>query len=689
MAVAIISKGTVNIPTGTKKRSKGSTKLANAMALELLNYGILADRDLLDRIATHKKSGAREICNSILKMHTIGNINPPLFPQWESRTEFTFSEFVVQILGYMVQLSGNDLEDPSYMETLRDTINFGKVDRLSLAGDNKSLKRFKTLVSSTVALDRKSLNDLVLLAEQFPGDAPKVIRSAEARIAVVLGLVKSGLSLRNALINTECGIVDVLRYAAAVQDFEGTKLPANVQYANLRWRDRLYLMSHLSAYSFDDLCEAMGTNRQAWTRFFRHFHVFQQPEFRASFAKVVAAAFVSKGTKLESIPKGPVLSYVKLKRKFYDTTDSGNLAYRTFASRVQTAVNDKDFEALKAEVQAKPDYLFRNLGSLSNVCTRETESKFVELVRSLIDKPKIGVLLSLIQIDVNSDYRIIDSKGNTTVVEADYSPIIGEIQGLAEREIYRRHGFDGHVEVSSSLRNKVVPFLSTNAELDRGTRVPFEDADYLYFLMHWVQNKGRRTDLDHSYVCLDSEWKAETVYFGRQVNSYITQSGDITNAPAPRGGTEYGRIDLRAIPDRIRYIVPIINVFSGDVFSDNEVAYAGFMFSDEPTFSLQRKHTRYDLSQPANSNIPFVIDIQKRELIIVDFNNEMRNGLTAHSSIGEIKKVISALKTKKFMTIERFAHLLSGDLRTTSLSITEDGAGKNNIAPENLSKLVS
>ena len=686
--VASISNRQLFVPDGDKQRKK-SLRLANGLATELLHYGIKPDEEIVSRISRHKRPVAEKICQRILKMFTIGELNPPLFQQWESRTEFAFEEVVVQILGYLFQLSGNDLENPDYMAGLKAHVDFGSMKQLTLASDQKARQRFENLVNSKVALDKESRKDLVELAQVYHAAAPDQIYSAEARMAVFMGLLGSGMSVSGALQQLCCQPADVLRFAAAQHDFDGVKLPADVIYGKLSWKQRLGLFQFLDRTSFDDLCEAMGNNRTAWNRFFRHAHVFQQKDFRNRFTKVVAAGLVSVGTKKDSLPKGKVMSYIDSQQEFYDITDGGNLAFRTFASRVQSAVEAKDFARLRIEIEKRPGYLLRNIGALSNVCTRETQGEFVELVRGLIDKANVGVLFSIVQIDINAEYRIIDSKGNTTVTAADYSPVIGEVQGVAEREIYRRFGVPGKVDVKEKLKSKVVPFLSTNAELDQGTRIRFEDADYLYFLMHWVQKAGRRTDLDHSYVCFDHQWKAETIYFGNQANSYISQSGDITNAPAPNGGTEYGRIALKKIPKGVCYIVPIINVYAGDVFSENETAYAGFMFSDEPEFNLKQKHTRYDLSQPANSNIPFVIDVARQEIMIVDFNNRMRNGLTAHSSIGEIQKVISALKTKKFMTIERFAKMLSGDDDSVSLTITKNANKKKQIEPADLQSLVS
>lgn len=687
MSLSTITSRELFIPTGTKER-KRSRRAANAMAIELLNYGIVPDQDLLDRIATQKVADARAYCEKILEMFTIGDLNPPLFPDWENRTFFSFNEVVVQIFGYMFQISGNDLEDPSFMDNLKARVQFDTTKRLKLATEENALDRFQTLVNSRAALDKKSQNDLRQLAKTYYDVAPVIIRSAEARIAVVMGGVEVGESLTDMLIAVNAKPADALRYAAAVKEFEGVKLPSDVKYASLPWKQRVQLMEFLNSFSFDDLSEEMGNNRTAWLRFFRHFHVFQQNGYRAKFAKVVAAAFVSVGSKLDGIPEGYVRRAVHQNAKRIDTTPTGNLAYRTFASRVQKAVDNKDMDAFESEITERPGYLFRNLGSLTNVCTKRTQSRFVELVRSLIDKPSSSILLSIVQIDTNAKYRIIDSKGNTTVNPADYHPVIAEVQGLAERELYRRHGFEGQVEVKAGLENKIVPFLSTNAELDRGTRIPFEDNPYLYFIMHWVQPREHRTDLDHSYVCFDSNWRSETVYFGRQANQYIKQSGDITNAPAPNGGTEYGRIDLDKIPADVNYIVPIINLYSGVPFSENDVAYAGFQFSDSSEFRLQQNHVRYDLSQPAVMNVPFVIDVKKREILIIDFNNRQKRGWTAHADIADLKNIISALQTKKFMTIGRFAKLLSGDSSETSLKITNKGKG-DNVSPENLIKLIS
>ena len=583
---------------------------------------------------------------------------------------------------------GNDLADPRYMAQLRERIDTRDCRPLTLAGTTKTADWFLELVNSKVTLQREAQESLVELAQTYHAIAPRRIASAEARIAVLLGIVNSGTRLYDALRMLNAQPADVLRFAAARRDFSSVKLPAHVLYDNLTWNERVQILSFLSRTSFEDLCESMGQNRTAWFRFVNHTHLVQQKDFRNRFTSVIAAVLCSIGWRQETVPPGRVNDFLTAQSNLYEVTEGGNLVFRTFASRVQAAVDKQDFETFRAEIVKRPGHLIRNIGSLSNVCTPDTQPDFVRLVSEQLSHASTSVLLSVLQIDLQAKFRIIDSKGNTTVTEASYSPVIGEIQSLAEEEIRRRHGLPGRVRVAARLRNRVVPFLSTNAELDRGSRIAFDGAKYLYFLMHWVQQENRRTDLDHSYVCLDADWNAETIYFGNQANAYINQSGDITSAAAPKGGTEYGRISLQEIPPKVRYIVPIINVYSGDVFSENATAYAGFMFSDSTRFSLKQEHTRYDLNQPANSNIPFVVDMAEQEIVVVDFNNRRRNGLTAHASIPEIRKVISALRTKKIMTLERFARMLSGPADETSLTIKAKANGRREIEPEQLHSLI-
>jgi stress response protein SCP2 len=478
-----------------------------------------------------------------------------------------------------------------------------------------------------------------------------------------------------------------MRYAAATLEFENVKLPANTVFPNLKWATRVAMLSFLEAFSFDDLSEAFGKNRSVWVKFFKHVHLFSQKDFVTRFPVATIAARVSVGSNISAFNDKHTLGLKSLiKQGFVEQLGTGNTVYRTFASRVDSAIAEKSFAKLKALFEKNGGYLLRNLMTVSNGISKVDEPKFIELVREKIQTASAGVLFSILGINVDAKYRVIDQKGDTLVTEANYPKFIKDIQGDIVRTIRSRWGFEGQVTVTDSLKDQVVPFLSKNSDLARGTRISFKDTTNLYFFIHWMQ-KNRRTDLDHSYLAFDDKWNMETVWFGHQANAYITHGGDITNAPAPSGATEYGKVRLKDVPSKIKYIAPVVNVYTGDNFKALAECYAGFSFSDSDQFELARENNRYDLSQPAMVNIPFVIDMERKEVVIVDYNNREQYSRTAHTQGPDLRKIISAYNDKNVITIGKLAAMLSGDKETESLRIRKASKKEGEISPEALASL--
>jgi len=159
----------------SKGNEKADYKVVNAMALELAQYGYALDSKLIKRIATNTERN--EICDRLVRAFTLGKLNPPLFKNWEERTYFSFGEVVVQILGYIFQISGNDLDDPDYMSTLLSKVNKRKFKRIQLETDESSKERFLSLVNSKVSLNRKQYRELVNLASSYFLLSPRNLRS--------------------------------------------------------------------------------------------------------------------------------------------------------------------------------------------------------------------------------------------------------------------------------------------------------------------------------------------------------------------------------------------------------------------------------------------------------------------------------------------------------------------------------
>jgi len=671
--------------------NKVSWAIANAMATELACYNIGVSRPLMEAIASNTNKDAMDFCKQVLKDYTVGKLNPPLFKNWENRTYFSFDEMIVQIFGYILQISGNDLESEGYMENILSKVQYAKAKTLQLVTLDEALEKFHSLVDVKVSLDKKAQATLQKAGAEFADVISfynKRIYSDEARIAVLMGLLKS-VSLYTALGMLKCKPADVLRYAAALHDFGGVKLPYDVIYGKLSWADRVDLLRYLHGYfEYDELMEAMGNNREAWNRFFKHIHIFQQKGFVNRFPYVGVSARVSCGHKMDSFPSSYVGTLKALEAEgVIEVLPTSNTVYRTFASRITSAIEEKSFDKIYKLLNKNAGYLLRNLASVSNGIRKKDEKDFVGFVRTKLNTASADVLFSILSLDMDAEYRVIDVKGDTVIQPANYPKVIGDIQGDICRVINERWGYKGKVIVEDGLENNIVPFLDKNTNLQRGTRIPFEDKDSIYFFMHWIQSAKCRTDLDSSYIAFDNNWNSTTIYYGNQANYFLTHGGDITNAPAPNGATEYGRIRLDRIPHGVQYIVPIINVFTGEPFSDLKEAYAGFMFSNSNTFKIEASHVRYDLTNPANFNVPFIVDVKNREIIVMDYNSRTRIGFTAHSEIDNMKKLISAVQTKNYITIQKLADMLSGDSDEVSLEIRKSVRRDDEIAPESLATL--
>lgn len=662
-----------------------SLMVTNAAFTELLNYGVRLSDDLFMALARLPENDSFPLIKSILADYSLGALNRPLFFNWENRNKFTFNEAFIQVLGYGFRISGNDLYDLGYMPKLLAKVE-NKVDLVvNLATAEEGEKTFVELASSMTALNTKNQKRLFeasrLFAKHF-NFKDIYIKSDEARVAILVA-ISATKGLEKSLAELKCKPADVMRYASAKKgNITGVKLPHDVKFESLTWAERRAITNFLNGFSFEKLSESFGLNRGAWKKFFNHIHLFNQKEFKKlsvlQLSGMISLGYTEDHIKNNAFMSSGVNVYEKrlnlLKdEKVIEVLDTGNLVYRTFASRVDTALKSKNFESIFNIIGKNHNYLLRNIASVGNAIQKKDFRKFRDWVRDALGAADVGVLFSILAINVDSEYRIIDVKGDTVVQPASYPKVIQDIQQDIRLVIHERFGFPGQVHLDDdSLFNRAVPFLSKNSELDRGSRIKFDSTQYLYFLCHWVQSNKVRTDLDTSYIGFDKNWRSETVYFGNQVNSYVTHGGDITNAPAPNGATEYGRIDLKNIPPHIKYIVPVINVFCGDNFCDNETAYAGFMFSNSTSFTLNANHTRYDLTQPARANMPFVIDVDEKEILIIDYNNRNTSGITAHAELTNLPKIISASKSANRVSIGDLAEMLSGDGKHTSKIIKDN-----------------
>ena len=99
------------------------------------------------------------------------------------------------------------------------------------------------------------------------------------------------------------------------------------------------------------------------------------------------------------------------------------------------------------------------------------------------------------------------------------------------------------------------------------------------FFIYWKQH-ARVTDYDLSVQLLDEDFMlAGQVSYTNLSSAGAVHSGDITEAPD--GASEFIDVDLSAV--KARYVVPTVNVFSGEGFDDGRARRSSATWSAPPS----------------------------------------------------------------------------------------------------------
>jgi len=676
----IISKMTAYVPEPphAHKPERYVLQLANALFAELAHNGIIMAQELHERIASLNYTLALRVTKDLLDELTVGSevqLNRSLFANWEDRQYMSLGDCVLQIVAWTLPLNGNMLNDPEFTRKIHKNVDYEKVKLLRLASEDEFKKYFSSLVNSKTALDQNHIKRLQYVCELCSHrliELPR-IRSAEIRVAGMLELTKHN-PLGLVLAHLQCEPIDVLRFFAARNKFESLKLPSDVKFSTLSWQERKAVLAFWNTHTFEELGEAMGNKRTAWSRFFKHIHMFQQREF-VKFETAYLSAMVSVGSRQDVVSHRACKELCSLILKgLVEVTDGGTLVYRTFASRIDSAVKRKDTTELLVLINQRPGWAFRNLNTILGCVSRQDARAFADALIDILPKVQIATLLAILGINPNAQWRVIKVNDKTHIEPANYGPVFGILREHIIAHIREHYGYTGRVTTSAlGLRNRVVPFISRNSELERGSSVEVDvDKRYLYMMMHWIQPGSRNTDLDLSIVAFDDQWDTETVWYGEQAHNWMNMSGDIRSAPGPNGATEYGRVDLDEIPSNIRYILPTFNVFEGAQFGECEVCRAGFFASTSENFKLSQEGNYYDVNAKAEFHAPFVYDVRANKIIQLDYSQGGPRNSSIHAYIDDVKKLIEASNAANPVTIGNLADWLSGGNNTQGdLLITE------------------
>ncbi|MGD1218375.1 hypothetical protein AB9Q10_08040 [Streptomyces krungchingensis] len=421
--------------------------------------------------------------------------------------------------------------------------------------DDEVTALYLALAGSTTPLNDDDLGDLRTLAEICAdGPQPEAIPVRENRAVVNRARLDVGADL---LLDT---VTDVLRLACALSDGDVT-LREPTRFRGLSRPVRRALLAGLDSVvaAAPAKLADVHAHREAFKRLGERLHPHAYP--RLPYAAEVFA--VARGEK----------------------------EARSFDSHVEELLGMNDVPGATRLLKSAPGKLFRALDRLLRLAlTQEEREAVVAAAEEVVPLVSGRVVLSVREHfhhragDTGERRVFVNRLGGAWVTADSRPPVLpperGRLIDALDAEIRRRLPDPGHLLIDPDVLDVALP-LSGRATaggfgvLPRGSVSPV-DGELLRFFVHWKQ-AAHDTDYDLSALLLDDAYRTVTwLSYTALSDVEGVHSGDITEAPD--GASEF--IDLRLGAARGSYIVPQVNIFSGEGFEEVEESFFGFMLRD-------------------------------------------------------------------------------------------------------------
>jgi hypothetical protein len=411
---------------------------------------------------------------------------------------------------------------------------------------------FEELAGSAVPLSGQGLDDLRFLADACTGRMLPAVPVRE-NLAVI-----NAVRVRAGIAPAVTTATDVLRLAAELSGSDVT-LARPPEFSSLPRAQRRLLMEALDGtMSVQDSTRIADVLRypEEWKRLFERLHPHEYPAYPGAGA---AADVARRETSI-----------------------------RTLAGQAEEAFRNGNVTTAVSRLTAAPGMLWR---SADRVLRSARPRDLDEIARCFeMTAPQVSgrVLLSVREHLVNRvrpgvTPRVFAGRhGRAWVTPDTRAPLdAGAVQalaGLIDAEITRRLPDTRYLVTDSCIGGAAVPLSGKPAGeglgvWPRGSVIPV-DGTLLRFFMYWRQ-RSTRTDFDLSCLFTDRDFSSSHHVSYTSLTAHgVVHSGDITDAPAPDGATEFIDVDLRL---QDGYILPQVYVFAGEGFGEVAENFFGFM----------------------------------------------------------------------------------------------------------------
>lgn len=455
---------------------------------------------------------------------------------------------------------GNYRHTYAEMLTHHDELIAAAGDRMSVLHpgggvDDEITALYLALAGSSTPLGEDGLRDLRELAGHCAdGPQPERIPVRENRAVVNQARLMAGAGL---LLDT---VTDALRLACELSGGDAT-LQEPTRFRALPRAVRRALLAGLDAVvaAAPAKLADVHAHREMWKRLGERLHPHEYPRWPHA-AEVFAVA-------------------------------RGERAARSLDSRVEALLGENDVIGAVELLTSAPGKLLRSLDRLLRAAhTQDERDAVVAAAEQVVPDVSGRVVLSVREHLHNRAGQtgrrrvFVNRLGRAWVTEDLRPPVPAagceRLIASLDAELRRRLPAPGRLLVDPDVLDVALP-LSGRASaaglgvLPRGSVSPV-DGQLLRFFVYWKQT-GRTTDYDLSALVLRGDYSTASWLSYTSLRGVEGEhSGDITDAPD--GASEFINLRLGAV--RGTYIVPQVNIYSGEGFEEVEESFFGFMLRE-------------------------------------------------------------------------------------------------------------
>lgn len=516
--------------------------------------------------------------------------------------------------------------------------------------DDELTDLYLALAGSTTPLSEDNLRDLETLAERCAlGPQPESIPVRENRAVVNKARLAAGADL---LLDT---VTDVLRLACALSGGDVT-LQEPTRFRALSRPARRALLAGLDTVVAANPAKLadVHAHREPFKRLGERLHPHEYPRWPHA-ADVFAVA-------------------------------RGEKEARSFDSRVEKLLDDFDVLGAVQLLKSAPGKLFRALDLLLRIAADQRERDAVVAAAVRVAPEVSGrVVLSVREHFQNRERetdepRVFVNRRGRGWVTPDFRPPVpaadrDRLIAALDAEVRRRLPVPGRLLLDPDVLDVALP-LSGRATaaglgvLPRGS-LSAVDGEQLRFFVYWKQTE-KRTDYDLSALLLHVDYSTDSWLSYTSLTAVGgVHSGDVTEAPD--GASEFINLSL----DRVRsaFIVPQVNIYSGESFEEVEESFFGFMLRDDEQkgrpFEPRTVRMKSELRGTGRVALPLVFRREDDGRWRAKWLHLYLKGISSANRVEEnqvsVSKVVRAIVEREYLTLRYLIDLMSGDATAVDL----------------------